>query len=109
MADDLRTHEQKIHTELTQLPRESTPYKRVPLTKKFAHLASLANQATANIQGRGGPTPPPAGDLPPLLTQSATPTHNQPLHPTSPKTKDVDDIVNMVYDKLRSNPGRGLE
>ena len=63
------------------------------------------------------PHPPPAGDLPPLrqstgdpppLLQSATPPPNQSLPPTSPQT-DVDAIVAKVYDKIRSNPGRGLE
>lgn len=117
MADHLLKQEQKIHTQLTQLPTETTPYVRVPLSKKFAQLATRANQSTANIQGRGGPTPPPAGDLPPLrqstgdpppLLQSATPPPNQSLPPTSPQT-DVDAIVAKVYDKIRSNPGRGLE
>jgi hypothetical protein len=107
VADHLRKQEQTIHTQLTQLSIESTPYVRVPLTQKFAQLATRANQSTTNIQGRGGPTPPPAGDLPPLL-QSATPPPNQPLCPTSPQT-DVDAIVAKVYDKIRSNPGRGLE
>ena len=95
------------------LNTQTTPAPRTSLTQKFAHLA---NQATANISGRGGPTPPPAVNLPPIhtdnLTQPTSPNElaaPNPRHSPEKPEDQLEHIVSMVYDKIRADPGKGLE
>ena len=113
LISHLRANEDKIQTSLALLNTPPTPVPRTSLTKRFAHLANLA---MTNVAGRGGPTPPPAvhlpalqtGDLPQPTSPVALPAPS-PRQSTPKQADSVERIVNMVYDKIRENPGRGID
>jgi hypothetical protein len=103
LAEHIRKHPQKINHLLSTLATTSVPRPRTSLTEKFA---ALANKATANIAGRGGPIPPTTIDLPPITTQPASPVHIST--PLQDATNDIDKIVNQVFERIIANPGKGL-
>jgi hypothetical protein len=103
LAEHLRKHTQKINHLLSTLAAKSVSRPRTSLTEKFA---ALANKATANIAGRGGPVPPTTIDLPPITTQPASPIHIST--PPQEATNDIDKIITQVYERIMANPGKGL-